>query len=130
MWRKVHWIPCRSVATNSCEGGCCDISWNIKRWTKQRNYEITFWCSTKEVNKTNASSNLTSGGRQSSACLRRTEKPPWVLVSDAVRVLQKEWTLALGGSGRGESGPVTSDCWSKEEKKIRQIAKKNQYMNR
>lgn len=33
---------------------------------------------------------LTNGGRQSSACLRRTENPPWVLVSDAVSVLQNE----------------------------------------
>lgn len=53
---------------------------------------------------------LTSGGRQSSACLRRTEKPPWVLVSEAVSVLQNEWTVHLGGSGRGSSGLVTSLC--------------------
>lgn len=53
---------------------------------------------------------LTSGGRQSSACLRRTENPPWVLVSEAVSVLQNEWTVHLGGSGGGGSGLVTSLC--------------------
>lgn len=53
---------------------------------------------------------LTSGGRQSSACLLRTENPPWVLVSDAVRVLQNEWTVHFSGSGRGESGLLTSLC--------------------
>lgn len=31
---------------------------------------------------------LTRGGKQSSAARRGTEKPPWVLVSEAVRVLQ------------------------------------------
>jgi hypothetical protein len=58
---------------------------------------------------------LTKGGRQSSACLRRTEKPPWVLVSEAVSVLQNEWTVHLSGSGSGGSGLVTSLCWCMEE---------------
>jgi hypothetical protein len=31
---------------------------------------------------------LTSGGRHSSACLRRTENPPWVLVSEAVSLAE------------------------------------------
>jgi len=53
---------------------------------------------------------LTNGGRQSSACLRRTEKPPWVLVSEAVSVLQNEWILTLGDSVKGSSGLVTSLC--------------------
>jgi len=48
----------------------------------------------------------TSGGRHSFACRRRTEKPPWVLVSDGVRILQKECTTGLGVSGRGGSGNV------------------------
>lgn len=54
----------------------------------------------------------TSGGRHSSACLLNTEKPPWVLVSEAVRVLQKECTR-----GRGEwvststSFVDVSSCW-------------------
>lgn len=53
---------------------------------------------------------LTSGGRQSSACLRRTENPPCVLVSEAVSVLQNEWTVQRGVSGRGGSALVTSLC--------------------
>lgn len=57
---------------------------------------------------------LTNGGRQSSACLRRTEKPPWVLVSEAVRVLQNEWTVHLSGSGSGASGLEISLCWLME----------------
>jgi hypothetical protein len=48
----------------------------------------------------------TSGGRHSFAWRRRTEKPPWVLVSDGVRILQKECTTGLGVSGRGGSGNV------------------------
>lgn len=41
---------------------------------------------------------LTKGGRQSSACLRRTENPPCVLVSEAVSVLQNECTVHFSGS--------------------------------
>lgn len=37
---------------------------------------------------------VTRGGKQSSAALRGTEKPPWVLVSDAVSVLQNIWGIA------------------------------------
>lgn len=54
---------------------------------------------------------LTNGGKQSSACLLNTEKPPCVLVSEAVRVLQNEWTGHLWGSGRGGSGLEISLCW-------------------
>jgi hypothetical protein len=80
---------------------------------------------------------LTSGGRQSSACLRRTEKPPWVLVSEAVSVLQNEWTVHLGGSGRGSSGLVTSLCYTnktenktnmKWDKKRNQIGKHGKWV--
>ena len=54
---------------------------------------------------------LTRGGRHSSACLLRTENPPWVLVSDAVRVLQKEYTKGFGGSGgRGSLSTEDSSC--------------------
>lgn len=52
----------------------------------------------------------TRGGRHSFACLRRTEKPPWVLVSEAVKTLQKECTVDLGGSGWQESGLTGSAC--------------------
>lgn len=56
---------------------------------------------------------LTNGGKHSSACLLSTENPPWVLVSEAVSVLQKEWIVHLSGSGRGGSGLVISPCCSK-----------------
>jgi hypothetical protein len=39
----------------------------------------------------------TRGGRHSSACRRSTEKPPCVLVSEAVSVLQKDLTAGRGG---------------------------------
>lgn len=53
----------------------------------------------------------TSGGRHSSACRRSTENPPWVLVSEAVRVLQKECTWNRGGSGMGGSlSTMFSSC--------------------
>ena len=55
---------------------------------------------------------ITSGGRHSEACLRRTENPPWVLVSEAVKTLQKECTVGLGGSDELESGLVGSICYS------------------
>jgi hypothetical protein len=55
---------------------------------------------------------ITSGGRHSEACLRRTENPPWVLVSEAVKTLQKEWTVGLGGSDGHGSGLVVSICYS------------------
>ena len=42
----------------------------------------------------------TRGGKQSSAARRGTEKPPWVLVSDGVRILQKVCTTGRGVSGR------------------------------
>lgn len=45
------------------------------------------------------------------ACLRRIEKPPWVLVSEAVKTLQKEWTVGFGGSGGHASGVVGSGCY-------------------
>ena len=35
-------------------------------------------------------SSLTKAGRHSVACFLRTEKPPWVLVSEAVKTLQNE----------------------------------------
>lgn len=106
---KCHSFPCRSVATNSCHGGCWVIS-----WTKHENYRVKdnwrqSWTSVSNDFQ-NEKKLLTSGGKQSSACLRRTEKPPWVLVSEAVSVLQNEWTVHLGDSGKGSSGLVTSLC--------------------
>lgn len=59
---------------------------------------------------------LTSGGRHSVACLRRTENPPWVLVSEAVRILLKDRTVGLGGSGRVESRLVGSLCCRNQSK--------------
>ena len=54
----------------------------------------------------------TRGGRHSSACRLSTENPPWVLVSDAVRVLQKEWTWNRGGGGGGGSfSTAFSSCY-------------------
>lgn len=41
--------------------------------------------------------NQTNGGKQSSAALRGTENPPWVLVSEAVRVLQNMWGVDFVG---------------------------------
>ena len=43
-------------------------------------------------------SKLTKGGKQSSAALRGTENPPWVLVSEAVSVLQNIWGVLDGGT--------------------------------
>jgi hypothetical protein len=50
------------------------------------------------------SSKLTSGGRHSSAWRRSTEKPPCVLVSEAVNVLQKECTRGLASAAGGAAG--------------------------
>lgn len=36
MCRKCHSFPCRSVATNSCHGGCWDISWIDKGTNEKR----------------------------------------------------------------------------------------------
>lgn len=52
----------------------------------------------------------TIGGKQSLACFRRTENPPWVLVSEAVKILQKEQVAGVGGSGTHGSGLVGSLC--------------------
>ena len=59
----------------------------------------------------------TRGGRHSSACRLSTEKPPCVLVSDAVKVLQKECTWNLGGGGGGDSFSIAfSSCCYKKKK--------------
>ena len=45
----------------------------------------------KSIKKLNQrDSSITKAGRHSVACFLRTEKPPWVLVSEAVKTLQKE----------------------------------------
>jgi len=45
--------------------------------------------SKKKYNK-NKRDCVTNAGRHSVACFLRTENPPWVLVSEAVKTLQKE----------------------------------------
>lgn len=55
---------------------------------------------------------LTSGGRHSVACRLRTENPPWVLVSEAVRILQNECTVGRTVSGCGWSRLTGSFCCS------------------
>lgn len=52
----------------------------------------------------------TNWGKHSVACFRSTENPPWVLVSDAVNILQKDWTVRFGWSGGHGSGLVGSFC--------------------
>lgn len=127
MWRKFHSLPCRSVAPNSCMGGCRDISWiATKTKLSARKVQIKKDVNYESINMLKIRKYLeqnfkpTNGGRQSSACLLRTENPPWVLVSEAVSVLQNEWTVHLWGSGSGGSGLVTSLCWSKRNNKSRQ----------
>lgn len=58
----------------------------------------------------------TSGGRHSSAWRRSTEKPPCVLVSEAVNVLQNECTRGLtcpaaGAEGTSSSVEPLSSCF-------------------
>lgn len=57
---------------------------------------------------------LTKGGKQSSAARRGTENPPWVLVSEAVRVLQNMWgvDVLLAPSTSISSSPSTSPSCS------------------
>lgn len=70
----------------------------------------------KHTTSSQRSSKLTSGGRHSSAWRRSTEKPPCVLVSEAVNVLQKECTRGLASAG-GAAGissslePFSSGCY-------------------
>lgn len=51
---------------------------------------------------------LTSGGKQSSAARRGTEKPPCVLVSEAVRVLQNMCGVDFVGGPPTPSSPPSS----------------------
>ena len=52
---------------------------------------------------------ITRGGKQSSAARRGTEKPPWVLVSEAVRVLQNMWGVdEFAATSTSSSSPSTS----------------------
>lgn len=106
---KRHSFPCKSLATNSCVGGCRDIS--------------CYRCKLKTISQSIYPKNgqrthnnwilLNSGGRHSSACRLKTENPPWVLVSDAVSVLQKECTWNRGGGGRIDSFfTVFSSCYN------------------
>lgn len=94
---KRHSFPWRSLAINSWVGGCRDISYNVQQ------------CASRNI-KQNSKSNFnnsssmamrvrclfTKGGRHSSACRLSTENPPCVLVSEAVNVLQNEWTWKCG----------------------------------
>ena len=59
---------------------------------------------------------ITKAGKHSVACLRRTENPPCVLVSDAVRIFTNEWNTCFVGSTRGGSRLVSSLCYKKKKK--------------
>jgi hypothetical protein len=71
----------------------CITTTQMKRW----------WTYKSNIGKPK-SSILTSGGRHSSAWRRSTEKPPCVLVSEAVNVLQNECTRGLAGAAAGTAG--------------------------
>jgi len=69
----------------------------------QKRRNIRHWCRKK---------NRTNGGRHSSACRFNTENPPWVLVSDAVSILQKECTRGRAGrGGKSSSSTNSTSCW-------------------
>ena len=73
----------------------------------------TIWKRTQTRNSTkNKTDHITNAGRHSMACFLRTEKPPWVLVSEAVKTLLNEWTGALGGSAVHGSGFIGSSCYN------------------
>ena len=69
-------------------------------------------------------SEITNVGRHSFAFFLSTEKPPWVLMSEAVKTLQKEWILAFGGSSMHLWRPVGSLCYSLLQKKQKKIVTK------
>lgn len=64
----------------------------------------------KEIQYHDNKGKITNGGKHSLACLRRTENPPCVLVSEAVKILQNEWTVCFGASSGHESGLLGSVC--------------------
>lgn len=68
-------------------------------------------------------STQTRGGRHSSACRRSTEKPPCVLVSEAVSVLQKDLTAGLGDAAAPELAfsAATSVCCTNEQAEREQV---------
>jgi hypothetical protein len=110
MWRKCHSFAWRSLATSSCHGGFWVISYmtvpcttNVE-YCKIINMILCKWVCYRMIFM------LTSAGKHSSACLLRTENPPWVLVSEAVKVLQKEWALHFSGSCGSGSALVGSVC--------------------
>lgn len=105
-----HSNPWRSLATNSCVGVAWVISYqNInskQHMCKAFNQplELQYEPSKHKIRV------ITNWGRHSVACFRRTENPPWVLVSEAVKILQNECTVCLGGSGGHISGLLGSLC--------------------
>lgn len=89
MWRNVHTLSCKSLACSSCAGGCIEKSYSKHQWFNNKDAE-------NEVNNGIWLWSLhTSGGNIFSAARRGTEKPPWVLVSLAVSVLQKNSVCGL-----------------------------------
>lgn len=120
MWRKVHTLSCKSLAFISWAGGCIEKSYRFKWWAKHLQsikLACTYWGST-----------LTRGGKIFSAALRGTEKPPWVLVSLAVNVLQKNSVCGLCAfSERSDLNNASLSNWRKENKQITHI--RNQAFN-
>ena len=73
----------------------------------------------------------TRGGRHSSAWRRSTEKPPCVLVSDAVRVLQKDLTAGLGVAAAPELAfsDGTSFCCTSKPRAIKHLVEQKNSPN-
>lgn len=71
------------------------LSWCWLRHVLNNNFKHRFFRDyaireKKETNKNETDGVSTKGGRHSVACFLRTEKPPCVLVSEAVKILQNE----------------------------------------
>ena len=120
MCRKRHSTPCKSFATSSCVGGFLPMSWSREQNISRESAYISPHLETRHIAKERSDhvnlekeiKNPTNGGRHSSAWRLKTENPPWVLVSEAVSVLQKEWAWGLGcGGGRGSFSIAFSSCW-------------------
>lgn len=89
MWRNVHTLSCKSLACISWAGGCMEKSY-------RRMWVHLIPIAKKMLKIMWLKSSHTRGGNIFSAARRGTEKPPWVLVSLAVSVLQKNSDWGLG----------------------------------